>query len=154
MKNFKPLSKEESNDVWNKFFDLFHFKPNLDKFPAIETDKPQLKFNVSNCFRIDYPHDKLEQFALNLFNIISMPGDRLYALDWQHQCYDFDPRELMDRNDFDEWIIPVFPNGGYYIFLTKDLRNVWFGHPWEQSITLIGEDMVKKGHELKYNFPK
>ena len=113
---------------------------------------PQLKFDIKDCFSPDYPFNKLEQLALNLFDKISKPGDKLYALDWQHQCYDFDPRQEMDRNEFGEWVIPIFPNGDYYIFLTKDFNNIWFGYPWEQTITLIGDNIVKYGRQLKKDF--
>ncbi|WP_414648331.1 DUF2716 domain-containing protein [Dinghuibacter sp.] len=27
-------------------------------------------------------------------------------------------------------------------FITKDRQNVWFGHPWEKTITLIGEKLI------------
>jgi hypothetical protein len=153
MTNFKQLNQNEYGDVWNEFYRLFDFSPSIDTFPAIRTDKPQLIFDIHTCFRSNYPFDKLEEFALHLFNSISDPGDRLYALDWQHECYDFDPRAQMDRNEFDEWIIPVLPNGDYYIFSTKDFKNVWFGHPWEKTITLIGEDIVIQSQKNKDGFP-
>jgi len=146
MVNFRRLNQEEYDKVWDKFYELFHFRPSISIFPAITTDRPQLKFAIKNCFSQNFPLGKLEEYALNLFTSISKPGDRFYALDWQHECYDFDPREKMDKDEFDEWIIPVLPNGDYYIFLTKDFNNIWFGHPWEQTITLIGEDITKQAN--------
>jgi len=142
MKNFRPLDKDEYEQVWDKFYDLFDFKPSTTNFPAIKTISQQLKLNISDCFSADYPFDKLEQWALTLFCRISNSDERLYALDWQHEFYDFDPRQEIDKDEFDEWTVPVFPNGNYYIFLTKDFKNVWFGHPWEQIITLIGNGGV------------
>jgi hypothetical protein len=152
MINFRRLNQEDYDEVWDKFYSLFHFKPSINHFPAITTDKPQLKFDIKKCFSQDFPIDKLEEYALNLFTLISQPGDRLYALDWQHDCYDFDPRKQMDRDQFDEWTVPVLPNGDYYIFLTKDFNNVWFGHPWEQTITLIGENIIKQRQKLDSEF--
>jgi hypothetical protein len=149
MTNFKRLNRDEYDKAWNKFYDLFHFTPSIHYFPAIATDRPQLKFDIANCFSEDFALDKLEEYALNLFISVSKTGDRLYALDWQHECYDFDPREQMDRDEFNEWTVPVLPNGDYYIFLTKDFNNVWFGHPWEQTVTLIGEDIVKQAQVMK-----
>ncbi|HLK30894.1 MAG TPA: DUF2716 domain-containing protein [Puia sp.] len=152
MTNFRLLNQDEYDNVWNKFYNLFHFKPSTNHFPGISTKQPELKFDIKNCFSQDFPLDKLEEYALNLFTAISKPNDRLFALDWQHDCFDFDPREQMDRDEFGEWVVPVLPNGDYYIFLTKDLNNVWFGHPWEQTITLVGKDIVKQGQKLKPNF--
>ena len=152
MTNFRRLNQEDYDKVWDKFYDLFHFKPSINHFPAITTDRPQLKFDITSCFSQDFPLDKLEEYAIRLFISVSKPGDRLYALDWQHECYDFDPREQMDKDEFNEWTVPILPNGDYYIFLTKDFNNVWFGHPWEQTITLVGTDIVKQGQKLNNEF--
>jgi hypothetical protein len=152
MINFKPLNQDEYNEVWDKLYELFHFTPSIDHFPAITTDRPQLKFDIKNCFSKDFPLDKLEELAVKLFVSVSKPGEKLYALDWQHDCYDFDPRAEMDRDEFDEWIVPVFPNGDYYIFVTKDFNNMWFGHPWEKTITLVGQDIVQQGQKLYNDF--
>jgi hypothetical protein len=35
-------------------------------------------------------------------------------------------------------LISFIPDGEYYIFISKDHQNVWFGHPWEKTVTLIG----------------
>src|SRR5215212_1330507 len=113
MMNFRILDQKEYDKVWDKFYDSFDFKPSVNDFPAIKTTIPQLKFDIKDCFSSDYPFNELELLALNLFEKISNPGDRLYALNWQHECYDFDPRQEMDRNEFGEWIIPIFPNGDY-----------------------------------------
>lgn len=152
MKNFKKLDKAEYDQVWDKFYDLFDFKPSINIFPAIKTTLPQLKLDIKDCFSSDFPIDKLEGLALRLFENISLPGDRLYALDWQHECYDFDPRQEMDKDEFNEWTIPIFPNGDYYIFITKDFNNVWFGHPWEKTITLIGNNITGYGQKMMGEF--
>ena len=31
-------------------------------------------------------------------------------------------------------------------------KNIWFGHPWEQTITLIGNDIVKQAQKLNKDF--
>ncbi len=154
MNNFRLLDQNEYDKVWDIFNELFDFKPSICLFPAIRTKKPQLKFDISGNYNLNFPYDKLENLALSLFLKITKPGDRIYALDWMHSCYDFDPRQQMDRDEFGEWVVPIFPNGDYYIFLSKDFENTWFGHPWEQTITLAGEALVKHGNELKAAFEK
>ena len=154
MKNFRPLEKQQYDEVWDKFDDLFDFKPSISKFPGIKTSIPKLKLGIENCFYKDFQIEELEKLALSLFKNATRPGDRLYALDWLHDCYDFDPRLEMDRDEFKEWIVPIFPNGDYYIFLTIDFNNIWFGHPWEKTITLIGKDFVNLGLNLLSNFKK
>ena len=153
MTNFKELSQEEYNEVWDRFYDLFQFKPSTKQFPGISSRKPILKFDIQSHFTPTLSTDKLEDFAIHLFKHISNPGDRFYALNWQHDCYDFDPREPMDRDEFNHWVVPVLPNGDYHIFLTKDFNNLWFGHPWEKTITFIGDEIVRQMQKNKSGFP-
>ena len=153
MRNFKPLDEYEYKKVWDRFYKLFHFKPSVDYFPAITTDKPQLKFDISEGFSANYSSKKLEEIAIKIFKDITCPGERIYALDWQHESYDVDPREHMDTDENGEWIVPPFPNGDYFIFLTKDFNNVWFGHPWEETLTLIGDGIVTHAEATKIDFP-
>jgi len=149
MKNWRKIDPDEYKLVWEKFYELFKFKPSLTEFPAIVSSLPQLKFDISKLYSDNkIIFNELEQIALDLFIKLSKPSERLYALNWQHDCYDFDPRLEMDRNQFDEWIVPILPNGDYYIFLTKDFKNVWFGHPWEMTITLIGLEIANFGRSI------
>jgi len=144
MNNWQRLNEKETGHAWDNFYRLFDFFPSIDKFPGIRTSLPQIKYSITKYYSTETSFSNLENVALVLFNSITNPGERLYALDWQHDCYDFDPRGEMERDEFEEYIIPIFPNGDYYIFLTKDFKNVWFGHPWEQTITLIGHDIVQQ----------
>src|SRR5205814_487330 len=50
------------------------------------------------------------------------PGERVYALDWQHPCFWFDPRGGVASGEPKEWAVPVLPDGDHYVFLAKDLR--------------------------------
>ena len=157
MNNWRIIDTNEYNLVWDKFYKLFKFKPSVTEFPAVVSTLPQIKFDISKLYTNNkFILNELEQMALTLFINISKPSERLYALDWQHECYDFDPRLEMERNQFDEWIVPIFPNGDYYIFLTKDFKNLWFGHPWEMTITLIGSEITNFGRSLlkDYNLLK
>jgi len=40
-------------------------------------------------------------------------------------------------------MIPVFPNGDYYFFIQKDFKWGYLGHPWEESITIFGEELIE-----------
>ena len=154
MSNFKPLNEQDETRVWERFYQIFQFHPSTTSFPGIKTEKPHLRLDISKYIINEKPGNELETIALKLFATITKPGERLYALDWQHECYDFDPRMTMERNEFDEWLIPIIPKGDYYIFLDKDFENVWFGHPWEQTITLIGLAMVHGWEEYGLKLPE
>ncbi len=153
--NFQVLSNEEYNIVWDKFYTEFSFKPSINIWPSIQTNKRQLKLNISKIFGETFSEEKWNRFnelgELVLIEIVE-PNGRIYALDWQHECFDFDPRKGLWEKDINS--PPLIPDGDYYIFLNKDFSNVWFGHPWEMSVTLIGDKIVRKGIELLEEFKK
>jgi hypothetical protein len=153
MANFQPIAEVEADLVWNKFYALFKFNPGPTVFPAIHSGQPQIKLDISELFNDVRLIKELEVAAHSVFIRISEPGERLYALDWQHQCYDFDPRKPFERDEYNDWIVPVFPNGDYYIFLKKDFSNVWFGHPWEQTVTLIGSSIIDHWKAIGFVLP-
>ncbi|MFD0999498.1 DUF2716 domain-containing protein [Ohtaekwangia kribbensis] len=136
MKIWAALSEEECNDVWEKLH--LHYN-----FPAINTDKPILTFSIQDVWENDYFREDLERKALDILISITRPGEKLLALDWEHTCYRVDLR-LHKENPHAENIfhIPFIPDGDYYIFVTEDFENVWFGHPWKETITVIGEKLA------------
>jgi hypothetical protein len=89
--------------------------------------------------------------AIDTFITITHKGDTIYAFDWQHEGFHYDPRELRVDGLLDSEssinVISFIPDGDYYIFITKNLQNNWFGHPWERSITLIGETLISAAAE-------
>ena len=151
--NWIKLSEKEYREVWDRFYSDFHFKPSVNSWPSIKSDQSILKFNISKIYNENYPDsyfDKFHELGLKLLLEIFKPDKRLYSLDWQHECYDFDPRKGMTETGI--FTLSLIPDGDYYIFLTKDFSNVWFGHPWEQTITLIGETIVSAGIGLIKEF--
>lgn len=110
-----------------------------DAWPAISEPTPSLTFDLSVVG--DGPqraaaYDAINAEALRAF-VWALPNQDLIVLYWQHPCYRFSPsnQALTWRP---EWRIPVYPDGDYYAFLTDDLSEGTFGHPWEQTLCLIG----------------
>ena len=110
------------------------------------------------CYREGYNHenlDVLEDLAQSIFRSITNETDKMMALDWQHECFYFFPHRKIPRDpQYHEWPVPVLPNGDYAIFITEDFQNMWFGHPWEESITVVGEEIVKETQYRLENFSK
>jgi hypothetical protein len=40
------------------------------------------------------------------------------------------------------WPVPVFPHGDYYIFLEEGMTMGTFGHPWEKTLCVFGQDLI------------
>jgi Protein of unknown function (DUF2716) len=82
-------------------------------------------------------YDAINAEALRAF-VWALPDAELVVLDWQHPAYRFRPanQALAWRAD---WRVPVYPDGDYFAFLTQDFAEGTFGHPWEQTLCVIGE---------------
>lgn len=115
---------------------------------------PFITYDISRYFGefVDLDaYDELEEKALLVFKENTAWNEYIMALDWQHECYWVNPHLKFDRNEFDEWIIPIIPNGDYYFFIQKDLKWGYLGHPWEKSITIFGKELIES---IKQNKPE
>ena len=152
MINWTPISQNDYDKIWNKFYTDFSFKPSFSStdWPSIKTDKPNIKVNIADLWGDTYDETKwasLVQKGITSFVRITDPENEIIVLDWQHECFYINPRQItadtMLPDDKTNSMVPSFvPDGDYYIFITKDFENVWFGHPWEKTITIIGEKLI------------
>ena len=98
--------------------------------------------------------DQIEQTAQAVKGCllaVTEPGQRLYALDWQHSGFLFDPRADEEQKSVrqedvsgESWAsFPFYyPDGDYYFFLDEDFRFGYLGHPWRQEIWVFGEKLL------------
>lgn len=155
MSNWKPMHGPTMDKVWDWFYKEFEFRPSVypQDWPSIHPQVHHFKLDISAIFE-DYPSEaQLEAFedlCKVIFLRLTRPGDLLYALDWQHDCFEFNPR--MGWTESESRYISIFPDGDYHIFLTSDLGNLWFGHPWEQSVTLVGEGIARLAERMLPEF--
>ncbi len=151
MNNWEKITEEDYKKIWGWFYKEFSFNPStsLEEWPSIRTIKPNIKIDITNLWGNNYNEiiwDDFLQKAIEAFIQITNPEEKIFALDWHHECFYINPRELTPAilND-DESSIPIIsfiPDGDYYIFITKDFENVWFGHPWEKTVTIIGSKLI------------
>jgi hypothetical protein len=116
--------------------------------------EPPNRFTIQAVWDNDALLQDLEIKGLDSFIEITQPEESILALNWHHACYRFNPR-LHQVNPKADGIfkIPFYSNGDYYIFLTEDFENVWFGHPWQETITLIGQRLIEAAnHHLPLAF--
>jgi hypothetical protein len=68
-------------------------------------------------------------------------SERLMALDWQHPDHSFRPHVFAEAGEWN-WPIDVFPDGEYHVFLTEDMSEGTFGHPWEETLCVFGPHLL------------
>ena len=95
-------------------------------------------------------NSNLENKFVSIFKTLTKKkGERMYALDWQHQCYSFNPFLPFKKYGHPgRWEIPAFPNGDHHFFLTKDFKNGIFGDGIHKSISFFGKEMVEQCKDL------
>jgi hypothetical protein len=145
MKNWVPFSDKEYDQIWERIYRDFKFEPSISEFPSFKVPYPFITYDVSDYFgeSVDLDaYDDLEEKALLVFKENTSFNEYILALDWQHECYWVNPNVKFERDEFGEWIIPIFPNGDYYFFIQKDFKWGFLGHPWERSITIFGKELI------------
>ncbi|PQD93719.1 sugar epimerase [Pradoshia eiseniae] len=150
MENWIELSKIEYKEVWDRIYAEFTFEPSISKFPSFKVPYPFITYDVSPYLNwsgdsdtYDEIYDDLEDKSLLVFQELTQKDEYMFALDWQHPSYWINPRMEFPKSEFDEWIVPIFPNSDYYFFIHKDFEWGLLGHPWEESITIFGKDLIK-----------
>jgi hypothetical protein len=147
MDGWTLIEDEDMEIVWSKLYKDFHFKPSTKTFPSYNTPSPFIKYDISNCTAEELIRD-FEEKSVKAFQRCTQPGELIYALDWQHDCYLVDarlefPRHVPWRVDNGDWIISIHPDGDYHFFIAKDFSWGILGHPWEKTMTIFGEKLIK-----------
>jgi len=118
------MEQGEYDAVWERFYREFSFRPNYHErvVPAIVEPSPSMTFDLE----VDWSDEFLGCLKATFrqaFQSTVLSGDRMYFLDWQHQCYRYEPHAD------DTGSLPVLPDGDYYISLSRDFSRGTFGHP-------------------------
>ncbi|ANU13035.1 hypothetical protein B481_0362 [Planococcus halocryophilus Or1] len=132
MGNWISFSHKEYDQTWDRIYRDFKFKPSISTFPSFQVPNPFITYDISEYFRnpadLD-AYDNLEEKALDAFKEITTIDEYILALDWQHEYYWVNSRLEFEKDEFEEWTVPLFPNGVYYFFIQKDFKWGYLGHP-------------------------
>ncbi|WP_285560086.1 DUF2716 domain-containing protein [Actinoplanes regularis] len=132
---------------WTPFDARFHFRAGMDPgtWPAIKEPAGSVTFDLSPAFEraggFSADEDAFNEQVLSAMNAVFPADVPLVALDWQHPSYWFWPHRQAVESE--PWRIPPFPNGDYYVFITQDLEQGTFGHPWERTFCVFGSDLTE-----------
>lgn len=150
MKNWIELSTVEYKEVWDKIYGDFQFEPSMSDFPSFVVPNSFITYDVSLYLNgsvdvdiYEEAYNDLEKKSLLVFQELTQRNEYMYALDWQHSCYWINPRLEFPKSEFDEWTVPIFPDGDYYFFIQKNFEWGLLGHPWERTITIFGEKLIR-----------
>jgi hypothetical protein len=132
-------------DAWAPFTERFGFRPDFyeQDVPAIEIPDGALVLDLGQAYysraRFEAAKAAVDAAALRALVWVA-PEDEWLALDWQHPTYAYTPSGLALAGG--EWPVRVFPDGDYFAHLRADLSTGTFGHPWQRTLTIWGDDLV------------
>ncbi|GAA1531681.1 hypothetical protein GCM10009730_46220 [Streptomyces albidochromogenes] len=139
------LPEDEYGRVWGHFYEEFGFRPSMSPFtwPAIKEPSASVTWSLDSLPDGE-PYEPLDHLVATVKRgLTSCVGPRgtLIALDWQHTSYRFAPHEVGGPGQ-PRWPLSPYPDGDYFIYLSEDFRTGSFGHPWEHSLCLFGEELL------------
>jgi hypothetical protein len=143
---WEPIPMDVDDRYWTPFHERFAFRPGMESRPAIDEPRPSVTIDIGPVFAGSHPQfsaaaNAVDSLALVALTKVLAPDTSVVVLDWQHQTYRFWPHRFACQPD-QRWPTTVFPNGDYSIFLTDDMSTGTFGHPWEQTLCVFGEQLV------------
>ncbi|MDQ0874610.1 hypothetical protein QFZ77_003269 [Paenibacillus sp. V4I3] len=144
MDNWISLSNELYRHVWDKFYEDFNFNPSVysSDWPSFSLPTPYITYKITNY--TDEDIDDLERKCVACLKVVTEPDEYLYALDWQHESFHYNPHLGPPRT------ISFYPDGDYYLFINKDFLWGYLGHPWEHTISIFGVELI---HQFEINRP-
>src|SRR5262249_12047493 len=132
----RKLDEREYNRIWRVFERSFDFRPGVDgPFPGIVEPNPSVTFELIEKHQ-DKDVDEFAEIVRRALQHCSKDGGEIYYLDWQHECFAFQPA--------DDAPFSGLPDGDYAIFLAPDLTFGSFGHPWEGTLCFFGSDLIEQ----------
>ncbi|KZB87633.1 DUF2716 domain-containing protein [Amycolatopsis regifaucium] len=132
----ETLGDSDHRQVWHRFYADFAFRPSTNRFqwPGISEPPGSVTWSLT-ALDDDPEYLLLDRLVSVVRRGLTACADELYALDWHHDAYRF-PTAAED------WPLSPFPDGDYYIYLTPDFRLGTFGHPWEYTLCVFGDELV------------
>lgn len=130
------------NSIWNRIYQDYSFSAQNENWlcPGSEYD----------LYRFGTVWDEKQEAIVNriLCRIVSA---EMYALDWQHDCFIFDPKEKIPfeyqyydlARDCAVYFPTYFPDGDYHFFVSTDWTAGLFGHPWRNELIVTGAALMQ-----------
>ena len=156
---FSILEDEEYNQIWDRIDNELQFQPSIRvsqvpfRLPA-----PWVVHDLT-YFPVGQRYEDFKETVVRALVDCLGEDDWIYALDWQHSGFRYDPRRPVTEHDhwvedaryggvlgggYNAYFPEFYPDGDYYFFVQRDLKWGYLGHPWRREIWLFGAPLVKR----------
>lgn len=149
------------DEIWNDVYNKLAFSPSCEY--RGHSFHVQLPFQINQNYSVyaiedmtDDQIDLLDDIMRMIFIKITKAGQKIYALDWNHSAFLYDPRNISEQKScivHDERYsggqytanFPAFcPDGDYFFFIEENFEFGYLGHPWRQEIWIFGCDLIEE----------
>ena len=148
------LKDEQYRAVWKKVDSILHFCPSVDTWVIPFTIRePYVVFDIHGAENAGWQDS--DKMIAETFVRCTAPGERLYALDWQHSAFLFDPRIPEEQKSIylgENPYLPghglyahfpgYYPDGDYYFFIEEHFRFGYLSHPWREEVWIFGSRLI------------
>lgn len=138
-----PVNNDESHELWDRFYDAFAFRPSMQDMPGIDEPTPSTTYSLTYDDAARAEPVWVTHTILDALRRVTDPDASVLVMNWQHQTYRCRPHRIADGPVSDQaWPTGIHPEGDYFIWLAEDFRFGTFGHPWEPSLCVFGEELL------------
>lgn len=147
------LTDEQYREVWDKVYDTLHFRPSIDTTVIpFSITAPHTVFDISRSD--EFAFENFDHLITEAFIKCTPHGKQLYALDWQHSAFIFDPKDPQQMKSvyiedsrymgggYYAFFPTYYPDGDYYFFIDEQFCFGYLSHPWRQEVWIFGEPLI------------
>ena len=158
------LDENESKEIWNKVYSKFSFNPKREIAYDFKINVDV--YDITNSL-IWTDNEEINTIIKTIFIECMDKDDYMYALDWQHSDFKYNPKNntlkespefIVDKNyhggGYNAYFPEFYPNGDYYLFISKNFSWGYLTCPWSNKIWVYGECLMSKikNHSEKLGF--
>ena len=141
------LDRNQYDGIWNKIYDEFLFSPSCKAI-----GDTWLYFPIeSKKYRLNGVFSEEEERIVNSI-FCRVHGKDMYALDWRHDCFIYNPCEEIPLDDWfydterncNVYFPSYYPDGDYHFFASFDWSIGLYGHPWQKELIVVGEKLIRE----------
>ena len=162
------LQDDEYNYVWDRIDSEFRFHPSVrDGQPAFQFKVPADVYDISELPLEDDSYRKMmdQVFVKSFIECMGSDG-YMYALDWQHSGFRYNPRITAPKRSafihdnryanggYNAFFPSFYPDGDYYFFISKDFLWGYLTHPWQKKAWVFGRHLQgcirKRSSDLQF----
>ncbi|MCR5610872.1 MAG: DUF2716 domain-containing protein [Clostridiales bacterium] len=131
--------------IWDKIYNVYSFYPSTDNLSE-RWLRPIRQFRTYQMTMIW--NEKQEKIINSI--LCRVVGEEMFALDWQHDCFTYDPNERIpvgymyqnNERNCNVYFPEYYPDGDYHFFVSKDWRFGLYGHPWRKELIVVGKKLI------------